>query len=587
MIDWKAERPLVYAPVPFTRAQSDDSDKPGEQTVNPEGLWRRSGESWHFGAGQIDFDRKESNEFRFNTSQGVEVFEKFQFSLLKDTDDKELSADSNLRTVVAGTRLYYTHGANLDFYTDITPTTPTPTAVTGHPANASTSIATDGFNIWTAHGTQGIYKTTRTTGAMASHITGTVNLLGYVRNRVMAAAGRTIYDVTALAMGAAPGALPAALFTHPNTDFVWVDFAENNGFIYAAGFSGDKSLIYKISITDDATALGAPAVAGPLPDGELVTHINGYLGNFLFIGTTRGYRLALALDTGELRIGALVETPMPVLASEPQGDFIYYSLGDFSSTHSGIGKLSTNFFTDIERLVPAYASHLMMTGQANILSIVTFQDLLVFTVDGVGLFAEHQTRLVEEGYIDTGRITYGQTEPKIGIWFDFQHSEQVGGHEVLASFDGSAFISLGTHTGDEDIHSAVTIFVGIVTASAFEYRLKLTRDPTDDTKGLTFRSWLFRAQPTAEPTDYIYATVIIAEEVPDINGVAYIMDTHEERDHLTQLRRSRSLARWEQGHASNNVILEDFELVYKNLSQGEEGRNGFNSSCLLKMKVVN
>jgi hypothetical protein len=129
--------------------------------------------------------------------------------------------------------------------------------------------------------------------------------------------------------------------------------------------------------------------------------------------------------------------------------------------------------------------------------------------------------------------------------------------------------------------------VGIVTASAFEYRLKLTRDPTDDTSSVAFKSWLFRAQPTAEPTDYIYATVIIAEEVPDINGTAYIMDCAGERDRLAALRKHRNLARWEQGHSSNNVILEDFELKYYNLSHGEDGRMGFNSSCLLKMKVVN
>jgi hypothetical protein len=540
------------------------------------------------GAGQDDYDRDPdiNSRYRFKESQGADVWTKWQFGLLPDTDQKHAATDANLRTAVAGSRLYYAHGTVLDFITDVTVDTPSRTAVTGHPANASTAIASDGFNVWTAHGSQGVYKTTRTTGSMASHITGTVSRLGYVRNRVIAANAASLYDVTALAMGGG-GALPAALFTHPNVDFSWVDFAELNGFIYAAGFSGDKSLIYKIGITDEATSLGSPVAAAALPDGEVVTHINGYLGNFLFIGTTKGYRLAASVGDGELRLGALITTPNPVLASEPQEEFIWYGLGNFSATHSGLGRLSTNNFTDLDRLVPAYASDLMVEETANITSIVTFQGLRVFTVEQVGLYAQHATNLVPEAYIDTGRVTYGMTEPKIGIWFDVQHSEEAGSHEVLVSYDGTAFQSIGLHDGSEAVHAEVTHFLGIVAAAAFEFRLVLRRDTVDPTKGLTFRSWLFRSQPTAEPTDYIYATILIADVIDDVNGVPQVMNPYEEKQFLTDLRRSRSLAKWQQGSISHNVFLEDFELDYKSLMDDSQGFTDYNGSCLLKMKVVN
>lgn len=587
MIDWKSEKPISFEPVPFIRQQSDQSDQPGEQSVNPEGLWRRSAESWHFGTGQEDYDRKDSDPHRFFDSQGIDPWEQFKIKLHKDTDQKHAAADTNLRLAVAGTRLYYTHGTTLDYITDVTVDTPTRTAVTGHPANASTSIVSDGFNVWTAHGTNGIYKTTRSIGAMASHITGTVSILGYVRNRVMAAQANIIYDVTALAMGGTPGALPAAHFTHPNVDFAWVDFAENNGFIYAAGRSGDKSLIYKIGIVDDATALDAPAVAGQLTDGEEVTHINGYLGNFLLICTNQGFRLAVTVEGGDLRIGALVETTSPILASEPQGRFIWFGLGNFTATHTGLGRLSTQFFTDTEQLVPAYASDLMVATQNNIQSIVTFQGIRVFTISQVGLYAEHLTRLVPSGHLDTGRITYGMTEPKIGVWLDFQHSITAAGHEILVSYDDAPYVSLGIHGGDEDDHADVTHFLGIVKATSFSFRIVLNRNALDDTEGLELHSWTFRAQPTAEPTDYIFATIFIAPVVEDVNGDPRDMNAKLELDHLRILRRERQIAKWQMSGLSYNVFLEDFQMMFKSTMNNEQGHEGPNVSCLLKMKVIN
>lgn len=591
MIDWNAEVPLRYAPVPFTRAQSDDTKQPGEQTINPEGFWRRTGESWHLGAGQEYYDREDSVFTRFRSSKGADVWTRFQWSLLNDTDQKDSSANTNLRLAVAGSRLYYTDGATLSHISDVLPNTPTQTAVTGHPVIASSSITSDGFNVWTAHGTSGIYKTTRTTAAMASHITGTVAHVAYVRNRVIAANAGSIYDVTALAKGGAPGALPAALYTHANTDFQWVDFAEMNGFIYAAGYSGDKSLIYRFAITDDATALTAPTVAGQLPDGEIVTHLNGYLGNFLFIGSEQGWRLGVATGTnGDLRLGQQVLTPDPVLASEPQDEFIWYGLGRYDSTSSGLGRLSTGTFTDLDNIVPAYASDLMVAGQSNVQSIVTFQGVRVFTLSQLGLYAEDPTRLVAEGTIDTGLISYNMTEAKVGIWFDIQYSYGNYGYEVFASYDGSPFVPIGSHVSGAGIEetSSATMFLGAVRAATTEFRLKLTRDGTNPLLAHMFKSWLFRVQPTAEPTDYIYATILLADVIENLDGQDVILDTYAELDFLAMVRRARSLLRWEQQEVrSNNVFLEDIDLIYHSLASGMEGKVGYNGSALLKMKVVN
>src|SRR5688500_9195042 len=218
MIDWKAQDPLVHTAVETLREQFDAGDEPGEVSLNRQVLWRRSRSDWRFGQGQEFCDQQddEISRARYHQGQGVNPWVEGQLELLQETVSKTASANTNLYGVLAGTHFYWTNGTALQYFTDITAAG---TVVTGTPGTAPTSIATNGFHVWTAHAASGIYRTTRGAATTVSHITGTVSLLGYVRNRVMAANGASLYDVTSLAMGAG-GALPAALDTHPNSDFI-------------------------------------------------------------------------------------------------------------------------------------------------------------------------------------------------------------------------------------------------------------------------------------------------------------------------------------------------------------------------------
>jgi TolB-like protein len=84
------------------KAQQDTSDLPGEQSLNPDDLWRRSFESWHRGAGQTDFDWADSDEFRFRSSLGVDPWTKRRLSLLNETEVKLASTAAAVLLVVAG-----------------------------------------------------------------------------------------------------------------------------------------------------------------------------------------------------------------------------------------------------------------------------------------------------------------------------------------------------------------------------------------------------------------------------------------------------------------------------------------------------
>lgn len=91
--------------VPVLRQQADVSSEPGEMSLNPQGLWRRSQESWHHGAGQDFLDGRQDQEapdpHRFRASKGVDVWTRGQVSLLHPTMKIWSTSATNLHLATA------------------------------------------------------------------------------------------------------------------------------------------------------------------------------------------------------------------------------------------------------------------------------------------------------------------------------------------------------------------------------------------------------------------------------------------------------------------------------------------------------
>jgi hypothetical protein len=575
-IDWSADQPLNYVGTDTLKPQSDQSSSSGEQSLNPEGYWRRSPVSWHHGAGQRHFDRldPESDRNRFWQSQGIDFWDISSFKLLNDVTLELASANTNLRSVVVGDHLYWTNGTNIQYWTDVV--AGAVNNITGEPATAASDITTNGFHVWTAHGADGIYRTTRGAATTASHITGTVEGIGFVRGRVLAFNNNVLYDVTTLAVGAS-GALPAALMTHGNSDWQWVDFAEGSGNIYLGGYSGDKSYIYRTAVTADGTALSAPIVAAELPHGEVITSMEGYLGRFILIGTDVGWRLAAVTTAGDLVLGALVRTTSSVLCFEGQAEFVWFGLTNFSATSTGLGRLSTAQFGDLDNLVPAYGSDLMTTGQGNVQSVVTFQGRRMYTVSGLGLYYENDD-LVSQGYIDSGLINFNLTENKIGMFVNAQHSGEMGMHEVLVSVDEGSFVSLGTH----DMNTVFNL--GQAEGMNFEIRHILYRDAVELDQGLTVHTWTLRVHPKPEMTDFIFVTIFLTDNTESLMGTDLEYNTFEELDFIIGLYRNKDITTFDVANHSDSVIVDNYQMQLHEVGEGDDGHFGFNASCALKLK---
>lgn len=93
--------------VPVMRQQADTSTEAGEQSLNPQGLWRRSQESWHHGAGQPFLDGRQgdtpTDPHRFRVSKGLDIWTRGQVSLLHSTLKPLATTNENLYLAVAQT----------------------------------------------------------------------------------------------------------------------------------------------------------------------------------------------------------------------------------------------------------------------------------------------------------------------------------------------------------------------------------------------------------------------------------------------------------------------------------------------------
>lgn len=553
---------FMHQSVPIIRNQADQSSSPSEASINPNDLWRRSADTWHKGAGQTVLDRADSDPARFNASKGVNVWERWQLSLLPDTGQKHTSSNTNVALVVVGGFLYYADGQTLRRTADITPGSPTWTSITGTDASTISSMASDGYNLWLAQA-GGVFATTRGAATAASYNALVCTLLRYVKGRLMAANANVIYNITS-------GSTPSALLTHPNTDFVWVDFAEGQGQIYAAGFSGDKSIIYKTAIKADGTALDIPTVAGELPDGEIVRAIQGYLG-FLLIGTDKGVRFAAADASGNLTIGSLIPTGAAVRCFEPQDRFCWYGLTNLDGGSTGLGRLDLSILT--APLTPAYASDLMASTQGAVLSAVTFQGIRVFTVSAHGVYAE-LTTLVASGHLDSGQITYRLPDDKRAMFLDIRH-DGTGSHTPAVAKNGGMFTTLDTHTV-----SSEPFAVGQVLGNRFEVRITLA---TVATVGPVIRSMTLRSYPVVSTVQMIIAPLMLAEALTLHDGSEAVRTPTEDLAFITALRDDHTLVLWQEGNQGYSGIVEDYEWRPTHLTKDNKYWNG---TCLVTMKII-
>jgi len=560
------------------RDSVDQSAEPGESAINPQGLWRRSQSSWHYGAGQTYSDTADAEAYRFRSSKGVNVWNRGEITLLPATTNAYSSVESNLYMTTAGSRIYGSEGQLVRYTTDWT----TFTTVTGTDASNIYGITSDGYNVFFSYANGDIDQTNAGTSAASNYITGIeAGYLAYVRGRLMVAGQGTdkqkIWNITTTPGSSANN--PSALFTHPNIDFNWVGFAGGQNQIYAAGYAGNKSLIYKIGIKTDGSGLDVPLVAAELPLGEIVTNIDAYLG-YVVIGLTTGLRFCSSDSDGNLVVGPLIETGTSVNAFAAIGQYLYFGWTNYDTTSTGIGRLDIG--TQISTNQPAYASDLMADVQGTVVDIHEFGGGVVFTVAGSGAYRPHPTNKVASGTLDSGIYRWGVPDTKFIPKWDLRTEPLHGTVAVSVASDSGDFRTVGTQVLSGSLESTFDGFESKVFEA--EARLTLTRSATDSTKGPTVTRWLGRAY-AAPLRSQIFSVPLLLHHKLNIRGNEYWMDVDQELDYLRDLVENPRVVTYQENFDTYSVIIEDVRWVPLDSAQNHNAWD-WNGTCTIIMRSV-
>jgi hypothetical protein len=559
------------------RDSVDQSAEPGEGALNPQGLWRRSQSSWHYGAGQQYSDTADAEAYRFYTSKGVDVWTKGRLSLLKDTTNVYPTTGTNLYATTASDRLYGTDGQNVKYTTDFTSVT----TVTGTAASNIYSITSDGYNVFYSYANGDIDQTNAGTTASSAYITGIeAGYMSYVKGRLMVAGQgadkQKIWNITTTPGSSANN--PSALFTHPNTQFNWVGFAGGQTHIYAAGYAGNVSLIYKIGIKTDGSGLDVPLVAAELPQGEIVNSLYGYLG-YIIIGTTTGFRFCSSDGEGNLVIGPLVETGATVGAMAGIGKYVYFAWSNFDSTSTGIGRMDISVFISPNQ--PAYASDLMATAQGTVVAIHEFNNEPLFTVSGVGVFTPHATNLVTSGFLRSGIYRWGVPDAKFIPKLDIRCLPLVGSVTVSIASDNGNFHDFTTI----DTPGIKEKTLDGLEDKIFEAEIKVTLTrAAGNTTGPTLTRWMARAY-AAPLRSQIFSVPIIMHHTLSVNGRQYYQDVDAELRLLRDLVENPRVISYQENEDTFSVVVENVQMQVQRIANVHK-TNDHEGTAIVVMRSV-
>ena len=446
------DNPYVRETAQYRREQVDTSPEPGEQSLV--GWWLRSQTSWHHGAGVTYYDPGTDFQnvvHRFYDSRGIDVWTVGEAKLLKDMAEVYTSAYTvKASSAHDGTSpclvLANSNGQLLKAIpsgdTAITPTNIYASLTAGHTsANPFYSITTDGKRYYAVCNTAIHVGNIDGTGSdiAVQRFASTINKStihcggGYV----YLADGRNIYvllpsDLTTGINHNSGGAMSISnTRQHIDANWHWTSFAIGNLAVYASGHSNDTSEIWAIpfnttTLVPDATKA---YMVAQMPKGERVNKIEFYLG-YLAIGTDKGMRIAeVNPNDASVNYGALLwDDAYPVNWFTVKDNYIYAATA-VASTYTG-GATYNAVIKRVDLGNPlgngdfAYANDLeyQSTYDSDAEEVYNVGDRLVMVNSAPSsvyeLQIESSTNYRTSGYLQTGKIRYGTSEPKFFKYLD-------------------------------------------------------------------------------------------------------------------------------------------------------------------------
>jgi hypothetical protein len=523
--------PYTEGMAEIRKQQFDSFAEPGEQSISGNFWWLRSQSNFSGGAGIIYQDPDTDNQFdvRFADSLGVDPWTSGELKLLRQPDNRFTVTSSFTRTVG------YVDPSGVDsaWYTDggifWKITSAGRTGITNPSAGTQFDLAGTGTRYFIL-ASDGIWSGIDTAAATQMYTppggTLTSGAIAFVKGRIAAAFNNTIYFAPINTGG--PIAIPTtSSFTHTDPNWVWTSITEGPTAIYAAGRNSTSSAIHKFTIDfSGTTEIVLPTITAVTPTGERINSIFGYIGSFMGIATTKGFRVGEFDSNGDVVYGPLLFTPTGGCQGITGFDRFMWT-GSTAAHDGSSGLYRVDLGNTIQEQTTkavryAYARDLYASGQTNSIQSVTMlgaSDRKVFTITSSSVWSENATTLYPTGYLKTGRIRFNTEEPKLYKFVSLRTPIPLQGGVGFSVIDKSGaetpYVTYGPSfsPGTGDIATpqpnGPQIWVAL--------RFTLTRG-TDITTGGVLNGWQYKALPGSIRQRLINQTFLLFDEEMDKGG---------------------------------------------------------------------
>lgn len=499
--------PQSVETIPAHKDQLDVESDPGEQSLS--NWWRRSQDSWHEGAGNLYQEARADlttslykvslPSSGYYDSSGVDVWTKGKMSLLRQMNVMD-NTTAFSRIKVSSSTISAVSSASL-----WTSTSPTVAFSALHTPAGKTLV--DGFvagsNFYDVANDGTLYAgTVASPGTATTWPCGTTpSRLAFGKGRLWMIGGPKIWQPN---LSLAGGSAQNPVFTNPNAGWTYTCMAEGPAAMYFGGHDGNTSSIQAITLDSSG---GLPTLSGAtvsivLPDGELVQEIAVLAGQFIGIGTSRGFRVGTISGTN-IVYGPLLFTPPGVTACTAITTMDRFFLVAFNTASEGAVAYRVDTSVQIADGVFPYAKDVscLGTGYISSLAVYSGSPTRVLATSGAGVaYSQDSSVLVASGWLQTGRIRFRTTEKKIFKYFDLE-TEPLRGQIVVngieetgTNFDITTFSVQGEVLSES---TAITSVLGPQRQIALKFTL--TRDPSTTSLGPVINSYLVRAFPAVKP----------------------------------------------------------------------------------------
>ena len=558
--------------------QFDNFAEPGEQSL--QGWWLRSQSTFTGGAGVLYQDPDNDNQFnyRFADSLGVDPWTSGDLKLLRRAPLKVSTV--NTPNLVQG----FVDGGGVDAYWD---------AAAGDlkkvTDSATTSIVAAGSLIQDMTSTGTTYILARNNGVWSGVDAAapsqlytdalTSPAIEFVKDRLILGNANKVYQLE-LAPAGAPVALPATapglVYTHQDTNWRWRSITDGPTAIYVAGDSGTTSQIHKFSPTVDSGGvpiLSWVGVTATMPAGETIRTIYSYVGSFVGIATSKGFRVGEIDGNGDIAYGPLLFEPVGGCQGIVGNDrFMWTGSNDAHDGQSGLFRIDLGSATQEQttRAVRyAYARDIYAEGitPAAIKSVTMFgaSDRKVFAMTGTGSFLEHATELLPSGYLRTGRIRFNTEEPKLYKFLSARTATPLFGDVAVAVLtEGGGEIPTVVYSpshpsGVKD----VTISQPSGTQNWIALKFTLERG-SDTSKGGVLNGWQVKALPGSIRQRMITVPFLLFNYEKDGGGnrVGYDGWARERFEQFKAIARAGDTIVFQEleDDTATQVVIEDWEF---------------------------